>query len=462
MPTELSNKLDYFVDAQNLTVSQFYVLDRADGARLNITGTGTGQLSLVQSLYGVGDGATTFRLPDLRGEFIRGWDNGRGVDRERLQGSSQADVFQHHQHLSGIGTAHLVSQELNDDFSRDKSTRPRIGAVYGWGNYYTAATTEYRPYTDQTQPRADTQSDMNYDINAGLDNGKFTSGDPATGKPPSRITADWANAVSEEIINAVKGGGLTPSSAADQLAQVLDTLRTIAQAVKSDTDSLKRRTGDLWQAVMPVGTVLHIAAPEAPAGFLVCDGTGISRTTFPELYKLFFLKADGTARFVPKTVTASVASPSVFTSSGHGFSGGERLRFSVSSGGTIPAGLYTSGDYYVDPAGITANTFYLLNAVGGTRVNITAAGTGTLSCMQSYFGGGDGLTTFNLPDLRDEFVRGFNTGTFGRKQLDAIQNIIGSVNLDVTTQGTSGAFSSFNWSDGGTAGAGKLRKWYKF
>lgn len=30
--------------------------------------------------FGVGNGSTTFNIPDLRGEFIRGWDNGRGVD----------------------------------------------------------------------------------------------------------------------------------------------------------------------------------------------------------------------------------------------------------------------------------------------------------------------------------------------------------------------------------------------
>jgi len=34
--------------------------------------------------YGVGDGSTTFDLPDLRGEFLRGWDNGRGVDSGRV------------------------------------------------------------------------------------------------------------------------------------------------------------------------------------------------------------------------------------------------------------------------------------------------------------------------------------------------------------------------------------------
>ena len=39
--------------------------------------------------YGVGNGNTTFNLPDLRGEFIRGWDDGRGVDASRAFGSAQ-------------------------------------------------------------------------------------------------------------------------------------------------------------------------------------------------------------------------------------------------------------------------------------------------------------------------------------------------------------------------------------
>lgn len=30
--------------------------------------------------FGRGNGTTTFELPDLRGEFIRGWDNSRGID----------------------------------------------------------------------------------------------------------------------------------------------------------------------------------------------------------------------------------------------------------------------------------------------------------------------------------------------------------------------------------------------
>jgi microcystin-dependent protein len=42
-------------------------------------------------LYGAGDGTTTFNLPDLRGRFIRGWDDSAGVDVGRALGSYQAD-----------------------------------------------------------------------------------------------------------------------------------------------------------------------------------------------------------------------------------------------------------------------------------------------------------------------------------------------------------------------------------
>jgi phage-related tail fiber protein len=36
--------------------------------------------SAIGTTYGSGDGSSTFNIPDMRGEFIRGWDGGRGVD----------------------------------------------------------------------------------------------------------------------------------------------------------------------------------------------------------------------------------------------------------------------------------------------------------------------------------------------------------------------------------------------
>jgi len=52
----------------------------------------------IGTLWGYGDEVSTFNLPDLRGEFVRGLDDGRGVDDGRLFASVQADAFQGHKH----------------------------------------------------------------------------------------------------------------------------------------------------------------------------------------------------------------------------------------------------------------------------------------------------------------------------------------------------------------------------
>ena len=75
----------------------------------------------IGTLYGVGDGVTTFNLPDLRGEFIRGIDNGRGADPGRLFGSFQPDEFKSHNHTlpsqSGgvMNLESLVTSANNDE-----------------------------------------------------------------------------------------------------------------------------------------------------------------------------------------------------------------------------------------------------------------------------------------------------------------------------------------------------------
>jgi phage-related tail fiber protein len=59
----------------------------------------------IGTTYGEGDGSLTFNIPDLRGEFVRGWDDGRGVDAGRTLGSAQADSVRSHTHTGRLSHA---------------------------------------------------------------------------------------------------------------------------------------------------------------------------------------------------------------------------------------------------------------------------------------------------------------------------------------------------------------------
>lgn len=63
----------------------------------------------IGTTFGNGDGSTTFKLPDLRGEFIRGWDDSRGVDKNRVFGSSQSDDFKIHNHRENVANKFNVA-----------------------------------------------------------------------------------------------------------------------------------------------------------------------------------------------------------------------------------------------------------------------------------------------------------------------------------------------------------------
>lgn len=79
---------------------------KANGAAISRTTYAT-LFAAIGTLYGIGDGSTTFNLPDLRGEFVRGFDDGRGVDTGRTMGSNQAQNYQSHNHLvSDPGHSH--------------------------------------------------------------------------------------------------------------------------------------------------------------------------------------------------------------------------------------------------------------------------------------------------------------------------------------------------------------------
>ena len=98
--TSLAGMVAYF--AMNTAPSGWL---KANGAAVSRT-TYAGLFTAIGTTFGAGDGSTTFNLPDMRGEFARGWDDGRGVDSGRVFGSAQSDAFQGHWH--GINVSSTV------------------------------------------------------------------------------------------------------------------------------------------------------------------------------------------------------------------------------------------------------------------------------------------------------------------------------------------------------------------
>jgi phage-related tail fiber protein len=79
---------------------------KCNGAAISRS-TYTALFNAIGTTFGAGNGSSTFNVPDLRGEFIRGWDNGRGVDSGRALGSGQGHAFASHNHIlyTEYGTA---------------------------------------------------------------------------------------------------------------------------------------------------------------------------------------------------------------------------------------------------------------------------------------------------------------------------------------------------------------------
>ncbi len=83
-----------------------------NGATVSRT-TNAALYAVIGTQYG-STNSSNFKVPDLRGEFVRGFDNGRGVDSGRSVASSQSAQNQSHNHsASATSTAGAHSHALN-------------------------------------------------------------------------------------------------------------------------------------------------------------------------------------------------------------------------------------------------------------------------------------------------------------------------------------------------------------
>ena len=81
---------------------------KCNGNSYSRTGTYAALFAVIGTTYGAAD-SSHFNVPDLRGEFVRGLDDGRGIDSGRQIGSSQGEAFQSHDHDADANASSSVT-----------------------------------------------------------------------------------------------------------------------------------------------------------------------------------------------------------------------------------------------------------------------------------------------------------------------------------------------------------------
>ena len=148
-------------------------------------------------------------------------------------------------------------------------------------------------------------------------------------------------------------------------------------------------------AIMPVGAVIKGFWRSAPTGFLACDRTSYSRTTYSDLYAVVCENRG--------TVTMTIASPCVVTLAGHGMQAGDAFFFETT--GALPTNVSANTQYFVLSTGLTTDTFRFAATAGGSAINSSGSQSGVHNLRMCQHGIAD-ASTFRVPDMRGLFPRG--------------------------------------------------------
>jgi microcystin-dependent protein len=181
------------------------------------------------------------------------------------------------------------------------------------------------------------------------------------------------------------------------------------------------------EAMLPPGTILQYSGSAVPSGYLLCDGSPISRTSYSELFAAIGVthgSGDGSTTFnlpdyrgqfmrgaMPTTLNSISGSGTVSsnnaTFNNHGINRtGMKVRL---NSGTI-TGLATSTTYYaiVVNSNTLAFATSLANSIAGTKIAISGTNSGVIGQYED-------------PDTRSAFTVGASSSGLGSSQVDQMQ-----------------------------------------
>ncbi len=199
----------------------------------------------IGTTYGAGDESTTFNLPDLRGEFIRGLDGGRGIDAGRILGSEQLDAFQGWQ----AGALADASGALNYWVRTSTRNVGPSGAVQT-GTTVVTGDVSAKGFPNMVVP---------------VDNG--TNGVPRT--------ASETRPRNVALVPIIKVKNIAGSD-----AEVIGANADTVDGLHASDFALMLAGNN----TSPIGTVILTAANTPDPGWLECDGSAISRIIYPDLF----------------------------------------------------------------------------------------------------------------------------------------------------------------------------------
>lgn len=145
----------------------------------------------------------------------------------------------------------------------------------------------------------------------------------------------------------------------------------------STVQELQFNTSSGWAQSVPTGSVQTYAGFIVPGGWLLCDGTAVSRTGYSSLLNV-----------ISKSFTGTTASNMTISS------------ISLAGIANIQTGWYISG------TGINPGTTVTAVGISTLTISPAAIASGTVTLTVAPYGIGDGSTTFNVPDMRRRVAMG--------------------------------------------------------
>lgn len=188
--------------------------------------------------------------------------------------------------------------------------------------------------------------------------------------------------------------------------------KTVWSTIKSN---LKTYFDTLYSSI-PAGTVIESANLSAPTGWLSCDGSAVSRTTYATLYAAITASKGA--------VTITSANPGVVTLSGHGFATGACIELTTT--GTLPTNLSANTNYYV--IYVSADTFRLAtsaaNAITGTAIDTSGGSPSGTHTLRYCPYGISGAANFLLPNRAAVVGVGAGSQTINTRAKTAVLGLV--------------------------------------